>query len=240
MGHRTPSYSDSFIILKDSSIDLAPLVLPRSALANANADANAAADANAEEQKPANIIFIGKNMIIFILKTSIHIFFISIFETFFFFSFVSASENTGIINTINTFYEPIKDACPGWPGNIHEVLYEILIQLNISTVDADSTVGRNDRNAYNNGLFTDSQNISIIFLAVVVCLSFIHCVKGIRVPWTEIIVENVIMVGMLGIYEYLFFKEIIYRYNTLSKPEMNAYILDGLWQCVQNSSVSKN
>jgi hypothetical protein len=46
---------------------------------------------------------------LFLIKTAIHIFLVSVFETVFFFQFVSKREDNGVLDTINTYYRPLVD-----------------------------------------------------------------------------------------------------------------------------------
>jgi hypothetical protein len=50
----------------------------------------------------------------------------------------------------------------------------------------------------------------------------------IRIPWKRIILENMIMVALLGIYEFTFFKTIIYNYRSLTVEELNGNIVGQL------------
>jgi hypothetical protein len=178
---------------------------------------------------------ISKKVSLIIIKASIHIFFISIFETAFFFAYVSVYENSGIISTINTYYEPIKNSCQNWSYETKELLYEILQrEINITEIDQSAQIGETQRTLYNKSLLNESQIISAVFMGLMIIVASYLCVKRVHVPWLGIIIENIILVVLLGLYEYLFFRAIIYKYNTISTPELNAYIMDGLWSCAKN------
>jgi hypothetical protein len=84
---RPASYSDSYIVLAGTNVQLEPLFPEVVELA-----------------KPAIPAYFDI-AVLFVIKGSLHILFISAFETFFYFFYVSNSENNGIIGTINTYYK---------------------------------------------------------------------------------------------------------------------------------------
>jgi hypothetical protein len=44
-------------------------------------------------------------------------------------------------------------------------------------------------------------------------------------------IEHLLFIGVLAAYEFFFYTTIIYNYSTLSTPELNKYIVDGLASC---------
>jgi hypothetical protein len=189
-----------------------PLVLPALEVPNRfSVQEKKNVEAKEEPQNLCNMTKISLLMI----KASIHIFFISIFETAFFFTYVSVYENSGIINTINTYYEPIKNSCSNWSYETREVLYEILErEINITEIDRSAQIGAVQRDLYNKSLLNESEIVSAVFMGLMILLSSLLCVRKVHVPWIGIIVENIILVMLLGLYEYFFFRAIIYKYNT--------------------------
>jgi hypothetical protein len=49
-----------------------------------------------------------------------------------------------------------------------------------------------------------------------------------RLAWKRILVENLIMVTMLGVYELVFFRTIIYNYDTMTVAELDEQIVTQL------------
>jgi len=60
--------------------------------------------------------------VLFMIKGSLHIFFISTFETVFYFFFVSKSEDNGIKAAFNVYYTPLIQSCGNWSNMTHELL----------------------------------------------------------------------------------------------------------------------
>ena len=208
---RPPSYSDSFIVLINDT-RLEPLF---------------------REEPPEKEY--ARETVLFIFKGSLHVLFISIFETTFYFLYVNRSENTGILNTINTYYQPlIRDCRSDWSNITRWLLNEFIHEINISAIDAAGNAAAHSRDTYNNGLLVWSSLYSIISLLI--CLSVVGVVrlKGWPVPWRHIFLENMLFIVVLATYEFFFFETIIYKYVTISTPELNQYIVDGLASCTVN------
>jgi hypothetical protein len=234
---RPPSYSDSFLVL-GSQESLEPLILIPDSPAVDRIGTSlepfpplvplAALEAVPENPWP-------KRISLFVIKSSIHVFLISVFETIFFFSYVSVTENTGIVKTIDTYYEPIRDSCPSWGNLTKMVLYDLLEDVNVSRVDSEAAAALSQRENYNHGLFKDSLAVSGVCLAIFLAFAGLMRLRKMKIPWAGVVIENLMMVSLLGIYEYFFFRVIIYNYDTLSTPELNAHIVDGLWACVSKA-----
>lgn len=172
-------------------------------------------------------------IVLFVMKGCIHIFCISGFETLFYFLYVSQSENQGILTTINTYWKPILNDCAHWGNLTREVLYEILsTELNKTTIDARGDQATRDRLAYNGYLLHWSISYSGICLGAFLVTVGIVYWKCIPVPWKRLFAESLMFVVLLGLYEYFFFRTIIYNYDTLSTPELNQYLVDGAFQCL--------
>jgi hypothetical protein len=231
MLRRPPSYSDSFLIL-GSQETLEPLLLvpdtprvDRIGSMNSRPSIEIVEPVIVENPWP-------KRIGIFVLKSSIHVFLISVFESIFFFYYVSVTENSGIIKTIDTYYEPIREACPSWGNVTHWLLYEALQELNVSQIDSEAAAALSQRDAFNHSLYMKSLAVSGVCLGVFLLLAAAMRLRKIQIPWRGVLLENLMMVTLLGAYEYFFFRVIIYNYDTLSTQELNAHIVDGLWQCV--------
>ena len=232
---RPASYSDSFLVLGASASALEPLVLvPDSLVPDSPRVDRIGTLRNIQEpqQQLQRQSPWPKRIGIFLLKSSIHVFLISVFETLFFFSYVSVTENEGIVKTIDTYYEPIRDACPTWGNLTKWVLYDVLKDADVPAIDAEASVALQGRNTYNQSLLHKSLAVSGVCLGVFVGGVGIAWWRAVKIPWAGVLSENLMMVVLLGLYEYFFFRVIIYNYATLSTQELNAHIVDGLWECV--------
>jgi hypothetical protein len=160
-----------------------------------------------------------------------HISLISLFETIFFFQFISVSEDTGLQNTLDGYITNILTSCSAWSPNQTILVNDILsVLINTSQVTSAYESAIQERHAYNYAL----QVKSWLYVATLVSSTFVlgcigKCVP-LRLAWKRILVDNLIMVSLLGLYELLFFKTIIYHYETMSLPELNQFIVNQLQQ----------
>jgi len=206
---RPPSYSDSFIVLH-SDTRLEPLFLP-------------------EVKEETHYV---RESVLFIFKGSLHVLFISVFETTFYFLYVNRSENAGILNTINTYYQPLVQGCRyNWTNTTRWLLNEFIHEINLSAIDLAGSKAALARQTYNNGLLIWSSLYSIIAACICLFVVAVAHIRAWKVPWRHIFLENLLFIIVLASYEFFFFETIIYKYVTISTPELNEYIVDGLASC---------
>ena len=218
---RPPSYSDSFILrspsLQNTPI-LEPLYIP---------------DPVFIEPLKLDEPPLYHTVIIFVLKGALHIFFISSFETLFYFLYVSASENTGIKNTIDAYYKPLIQSCNKWSNISKTLIFDIIkYEVNKTAIDKEGIRSFTSRSIYNTGLLHLSIGYSVICLFIIGLSALIIWWKKIQVEWQKLLLEHLAFVVVLALYEYFFYITIIYNYTTVSTAELNQYIIDGLYQCV--------
>ena len=158
---RGPSYSDSYHILaRPGTPVLEPLVL--------NADIDEAVIPAAEiisikEEHPPCY----HGIVLFIIKGSLHIFFISTFETVFYFFFVSKSEDNGIKSAFNVYYNPLIQSCGNWTNVTHGLLEDyISYGPNKSVIDTRGWAATSARDQQNTVLLNLSGFYSVFCLAV--------------------------------------------------------------------------
>ena len=229
MSRRPPSYSDSFIHLPNNE---RPILAPLTSEAYIELPVPLSAPITALEQgKPTY-----HKIVLFVIKGSLHIFFISTFETVFYFLYVSRSEDNGIKGTIDAYYLPIINTCSNWSNLTHALMLDVLTyEVNISTIDSLGSAAGAQRNSQNGALLNTSILYSVICLGTFLGLTVFSHFKKIEIDWTRLLQEHSAFVILLGFYEYFFFRTIIYKYITLSTPELNQYIVDGLYQCAMTN-----
>jgi hypothetical protein len=228
---RPPSYSDSFYVLHNNngSINTTRTSDADSVTSEDIQNIIKSAIKTKNEKLP-----VAPRIYLFLVKVAIHIFLVSVFETVFFFKYVSLSENSGVLHTINTYYEPIKDSCPLWNNQTKLIIYDILQSLNYPELVLEGNQAQQNRISFNNNLLGNSLTGSGVCFAIMLFGSAFLKYKKTPVRWWVIFTENLAMVSLLGLYEYLFFHYIVYNYSTISTPELNSYIASGLYECVTN------
>ena len=202
---RPPSYSDSFLVLAQSSqqSSLEPLKVPISAI------------------KPQfDFVWWYEKFV----SLCIHISLIALFETVFFFQFISKSEDNGILKTIDKYVYELADTCYNWPANVTISVNDILLLFvnpqNVSLIAANAA---DSRASYNRNLQIQAWMYFVSLTAFTGVLSGIAVWKRLKFHWKRVFIENIAMVTLLGIYEFAFFRTIIYNYVSLSMPEIDEH-----------------
>jgi len=160
-----------------------------------------------------------------------HITLISIFETVFFFEFISHSEDMGIQKTLEGYIKGILTTCNTWPPNTTLFVNDMLSDLiNTTVVYQQDEQAIQSRRSQNEGLQIQAWLYVIGLTSITVVAISLGHQASLRLAWKRILIDNALMVTLLGIYEFLFFKTIIYNYQNLSLPELNEYVVNQLQQ----------
>jgi len=210
---RPPSYSDSFLVLSAASAVAktpAPLQVPLSAV------------------RPRFDFIWWYEKCVSLL---IHISLISLFETVFFFQFISKSEDSGLLKTIDGYVYALGDSCAAWPANITAVVANITrLLVNIQNVTAAAESAAAGRTDFNKLLQVQSWLYFVGITSLTGTAAAWAVFRKYKFHWRRVVVENVAMVALLGIYEFVFFRTIIYNYVSLSMPEIDLHIVQVLRQ----------
>ena len=217
---RPPSYSDSFLIMPYGEI-LEPLHMP------------VTVNPVIEPIVPEPNYKIIDRSILFVIQGSLHILFISTFESIFYFVYVSQSENKGIISVIDAYYEPLIQGISKWSNTSKTVLLDILnYEINRTNIDSAGSAAANNRRIYNTQLINLSVGYSIICLAIFILMCGITYYRGTQIKWRKLLIEHLSFIVLLALYEYFFYITIIYKYTTISTAELNKQIVDGLYKAL--------
>ena len=232
---RPPSYSDSYHILtKPGRPLLEPFIINPIDIDSVEAKEQEPQKAQKEHVLEKEQAPYYHGIILFIIKGSLHIFFISTFETVFYFFFVSKSEDNGIKSAFNVYYKPLIQSCGNWTNATHGLLEDyISYGPNKSVIDDRGFAATSARDRQNTELLNMSGFYSAFCLFIFLLMALIARILHVNVRWPKLLAEHFSFVLLLGAYEYFFFKTIIYKYSTLSTDEINQYIYDGIYQCLQ-------
>lgn len=163
------------------------------------------------------------------LSFTFHLFLISIFETLFFFLFISKSEDAGIQGTIQNYVQGVLTSCQGWSANETAAISDVLsLFVNVTQINSSAERAGQRRALENKRLEIQAWLYVVGMASVLIVGGGVARVRKVRIPWRRIIIENIIMVALLGLYEFTFFKTIIYNYQSLTFEELNGGILHQL------------
>jgi hypothetical protein len=235
---RPPSLSDSFYFLQQDSGAAAS---PKPSLIFLTPPPQAALQPLGHLQKREEVLGAptptpkAQQATIFILKGSLHLLFISAFETAFYFLYVNRSENEGILETLNNYYLPLVGNCQTtWSNSTKEVLAALFSYygVNVTQIDSVGEAAAATRASYNTNLLLLSSLYSAICAGIFGASVGFSKWKKWPIEWRGILIESGLFILLLGLYEVFFFRTIIYNYETISKPELNQYLIDGLSGCL--------
>lgn len=157
----------------------------------------------------------------FILRLLFHISLISIFESLFFFFYVSTLEDTGILNVVGGFIQSASNSCMNLTvADISFINTVLGYFVNVSHVDTQGSLALATRNISNQRLM----NMSWYYVGgccglFVATTAYAKC-RQISIYWQKIIGENAAMILLLAVYEYMFFTTIIKPYTPITGDEI--------------------
>lgn len=163
------------------------------------------------------------------LRFLFHITLISIFETVFFFIYVSTLEDSGILRTIHTLTDGFVHSCSNLTTLEQDIADDLLSPfINVTEINTQANTVYTARVRYNTSLFRNAWlyvgALSIAFLS----LTGYSCYRKIRVAWRPLLIENIGLVTLLAVYEYMFFTTIIFPYSAISGQEIEQQLVSEL------------
>ena len=161
------------------------------------------------------------------LRFSLHLTLISLFETIFFWQFVSKTEDTALVKLVNSYTQGILNKCGNLTGQQRGVARDFVdLFINQTQTDAAGFAALTGRNAYNGILLRTSWMYFGIITALFMSLTAIGQCNRIKTHWRALIAENIALVSLLGLYEWMFFSTIVLNYQAISMPELDRMVVD--------------
>jgi hypothetical protein len=240
---RPPSLSESYIseienykkneLLKNMPQLLDPLIIEPIDSVSINIKSKEAEAAPQEKEeisfhyKDRCEIVINKLMLFFI-----HLFLISLFELIFFFNYVTKFEDNALVSVFNSLTNSITNICSNFNSETKVIVDDIFnMFFNTTIINQKALIAYNNRNEINHILFINAIMYFVVILAVNILLYIINKVYyKRRINYKDILLDNLIMITILGIYEYIFFSNIVFKYVTITpdeitKNEINNFLL---------------
>ena len=216
--YRPPSRSESFLYEKGSYFDLTALPeLPVRVLSPVKVEK--------DPPDPSKII----QFLHFLYPFLFHITLISLFESIFFFTYVSTLEDKGILSTIQDYVNPLVQGCGNWTSEDRIVAIDILnTVMNISTLQQEAVAATQYRAEFNHTLFVQSWIYVGGLASTTLLLTIILLWNKSSPNWKKLLTEQLTMVLLLGLYEWIFFRTIVLPYKAISAVELNQYVVNEL------------
>jgi hypothetical protein len=170
-----------------------------------------------------------KRLVHNLLKLLLHIQFISVFESLFFFFYVSSLEDNGIETTVNTFINGAVGTCQNMTAPQIEFINLYLgPYVNRTEITWEASQHVAERTVWNTHIMNQSWfyvgGLTGAFLLLVAYARL----RKIELEWNAISVENLLMVSLLAVYEIVFFNTIIFHYKPITSSEISRNALDKL------------
>jgi hypothetical protein len=160
----------------------------------------------------------GVNLLVMLL---FHLSLISIFESIFFFFYVSSLEDNGIGNTIHTFVDGAVQLCSNMTALDIQLINDFVDPfVNVTQIVIEGDSSQVARSQFNAGIMERSWEYAGGLAGMFLCLLCYVVFRKIEIKWGKILLENTLMVSLLGAYEVLFFNKIIYHYQPLTTEEI--------------------
>jgi len=212
--YRPVSVSDSYLITSYCNLSDNNIVLLESSTPPP-------AQSPQSPQSPQSIAKYEKNIVEILIKLLLHITLISIFETLFYFLYVSSLEDSGINTTVNTFINDAASECSNISQTEITIINDIVeYYVNISNVIMSGNREEQIRYHYNQNILVQSWVYVIVLVTSFIMVMTYAKYRKLSVNWGGIVLENTGMVLLLALYELMFFNTIIYPYQSISTNEI--------------------
>ena len=156
-----------------------------------------------------------------IFRFLFHINLISLFETIFFFFYVSSLEDNGIVTTVNQLINGLVSTCSNFTETERQITNDILeLLVNATQIINTGYAASQQRLQYNNTLFSKSWIYVGALSGLLAAFIGIVQYKKLKIQWKSLILENIGLVIILAVYEYMFFTTIIVPYHPITGPEI--------------------
>jgi hypothetical protein len=160
------------------------------------------------------------------LHMTFHLLLISLFETLFFWQFVSRQEDSALTGLVNTYTGRAFSVCSNLTDTQKTDLRNFLgLFLNTTTALQAATDATSSRQVFNGALLRNSWLYFGGLATIVGLLTSTALLRRIPVRWGHLVGENLGLVAFLGIYEWMFFHTVALRYEAVTPAELDGMVL---------------
>lgn len=178
----------------------------------------------------------------YFISIFLHVFLMIIFEIYFYFNYVVVIEKEVFLAKINYYFQDL--------GRYNHAKYSPqIVAILLQDTRYDDLLAR----TYHNYIISltkqrellafllhRSIQIATIFGIVLLVLTGLGMIKIKKIKWKWILAENIIMLGLLGCFEYIFFTTIILQYNPITDAELEYLVVRNLDNYIISNSSEYN
>ncbi len=164
-----------------------------------------------------------------LLSISLHIFIMIYFEIYFYFNYVIYLEKEEFMKKIKQYIKNLD--------TVELSTSESLI-IKESLLGDEKEVSNRLYNQYKNSISIQTKEIHKLLTESYKILTIVGLITGFfllgalcyrkEIKWKVIVLENILMFGFLGIFEYYFFRNVILKFNPVSDAELEYTIYEGI------------
>jgi hypothetical protein len=164
-----------------------------------------------------------------IVAFSFHLLLIATFELIFFNYYIIQYENNAVVSLSNSLIQPMINSCLVL-SNTSKVIIDSFISIfvNQTIIDNNAFSDKNNREINNKYI----SYLSIVYYSIIISgfilLLLTNLILRKKIDFVMILIDNLIMICILGSYEYLFFHNIIFKYLTLGPNELIKNIMGNI------------
>lgn len=194
-----------------------------------------------EEVKYTNI-FIRRDFIETGISVSIHTFIMAVFEIYFYFGYVVVIEKKMFMDKIDSYTYAFQTY---YDNHVSDEEHNILIMLFpdrqmeklLEQLYADYKHSLEDQKELLNALLLQSYKMLVVVTSILVLFFTLGFYSKKHIHWKKIVIDNILMFVSLGIFEYIFFTNIILKYSPVTDAEIKYEIVKNmLVPLTQNST----
>ena len=175
----------------------------------------------------------------YLISIFLHTCLMIVFEIYFYFNYVIVIEKQAFLGKINLYFDHLAHynhdkyspfALSLFLNNASQtdrLVNELYISSQRSILQQRQLLEK---------LLYEACKIAATFGMVFCGLFVLGLLHGTRIKWRWILAENVMMLGLLGCFEYLFFTNIIMNYNPISDAELEYLVVRHLADYVKNNN----
>lgn len=160
------------------------------------------------------------------LHFTFHLLLISLFETLFFWLFVSQQEDGALTGLVNNYTGRAFAICANMSAQDRQDLRTFVAMfLNTSTALTEAATAAESRSAFNGALLRNSWLYFGGLATTFGLLTSTALLRRLSVHWGRLLGENLGMVALLGLYEWMFFHTVALRYQAVTPAELDGMIV---------------
>lgn len=161
------------------------------------------------------------------LRFSVHLSLIALFETLFFWLFVSKTEDAALIGLVNSYVGGLLRNCAAMNASQRALFLDVVnVFINQTQVQNSGSVAALQRSHFNERLLIHSWAYVGTLVSFTSGLTATAYCRRLPIQWRQLFLENIALILILGIYEYMFFSTVVYPYESISMPELDRLLLN--------------